>query len=259
MRDKVFMNVFMTEQTIDNKIILVTGAARRIGAAIVTCLHENGARVAIHYRGSADDAEKLAGALNAIRAKSAATFQADLLDTASLPRLVDAVVEWGGRLDGLVNNASSFYPTPVGSITEKHWDELVGSNLKAPTFLSQAAAEHLRTSGGAIVNIVDIHADRPLRDHVVYGSAKAGLAMLTRSLAKDLAPEIRVNGVSPGAILWPENGMTEAVQKNILEQIPLQRAGSPEDVAGCVLYLLRDATYVTGQIIPVDGGRSTGW
>ena len=250
------MNDSMLDQTFNDKVFLVTGAARRIGAAIVTCLHENGARVAIHYRGSGADAEKLAGELNAIRENSTATFQADLRDTASLPRLVDTVVEWGGRLDGLVNNASSFYPTPVGSITEEHWDELLGSNLKAPMFLSQAAAEHLRTSGGAIVNIVDIHADKPLRDHAVYGSAKAGLAMLTRSLAKDLAPEIRVNGVSPGAILWPENGMTEAVQKNILDQIPLQRAGSPEDIAGCVLYLLRDATYVTGQIIPVDGGRS---
>jgi len=255
-RDKVFMNVFMAEQTINNKIILVTGAARRIGAAIVTCLHENGARVAIHYRGSADDAEKLASALNATRENSAATFQADLLDTARLPSLIAAVHEWGGSLDGLVNNASSFYPTPVGSILEKHWDELVGSNLKAPMFLSQAAVEHLRASGGSIVNIVDIHADRPLRDHVVYSTAKAGLAMLTRSLAKDLAPEIRVNGVSPGAILWPENGMTKAVQKNILHQIPLRCGGSPEDIASCVLYLLRDATYVTGQIIPVDGGRS---
>ena len=246
----------MPEQTINNKIILVTGAARRIGAAIVTCLHENGARVAIHYRGSADDAEKLASELNAIRENSAAAFQADLLDTAGLPSLIDAVLQWGGSLDGLVNNASCFYPTPVGNITEEHWDELVGSNLKAPMFLSQAAAGHLRSSGGAIVNIVDIHADRPLRDHAVYGSAKAGLAMLTRSLAKDLAPEIRVNGVSPGAILWPENGMTEAVQKKILAQIPLQRAGNPEDIATCVLYLLQDATYVTGQIIPVDGGRS---
>jgi pteridine reductase len=253
------MNDSMPDQTFNDKVFLVTGAARRIGAAIVTCLHENGARAAIHHRGPADDAEKLAGELNAIRENSAAIFQADLLDTASLPSLVDAVVEWGGSLDGLVNNASSFYPTPVGNITEEHWDELVGSNLKAPMFLSQAAAEHLRTSGGSIVNIVDIHADRPLRDHIVYGSAKAGLAMLTRSLAKDLAPQVRVNGVSPGAILWPENGMTETVQKNTLEQIPLQRAGRPEDIASCVLYLLRDATYVTGQIIPVDGGRSVGW
>jgi pteridine reductase len=252
------MNEFMSKQSLNNKVILVTGAARRIGAAIVTCLHENGARVAIHYRGSADAAEALADRCNAVRENSAATFQADLLQTAGLPSLIDAIVEWGGGLDGLVNNASSFYPTPVGSVTEEHWDDLVGSNLKAPMFLSQAAAEHLRTSEGAIVNIVDIHADKPLRDHVVYGSAKAGLAMLTRSLAKDLAPEVRVNGVAPGAILWPENGMTEDVQQSILKQIPLGRAGSPEDIAICVLFLLRDATYITGQIIPVDGGRSIG-
>ena len=252
------MNDSMPEQTLNDKVILVTGAARRIGAAIVTCLHENGARVAIHYRGSAGDAESLADNLNSARADSAALFQADLLDINSIKPLVDAVVEWGGRLDGLVNNASSFYPTPVGSITETEWDELIGINLKAPLFLAQAAAGHLRDNNGSIINIVDIHAERPLRDHAVYGSAKAGLAMLTRSLAKDLAPDIRVNGVSPGAILWPENGMTEDVQKSILEQIPLARAGHPQDIAGCVLYLLRDATYVSGQIIRVDGGRSIG-
>ena len=252
------MNDSMPEQTLKDKVILVTGAARRIGAAIVTRLHENGARVAIHYRGSAGDAKSLADNLNSARADSAAVFQADLLDINSIKPLVDAVVEWGGGLDGLVNNASSFYPTPVGSITETQWDELIGSNLKAPLFLAQAAARYLRDNNGAIVNIVDIHAERPLRDHAVYGSAKAGLAMLTRSLAKDLAPNIRVNGVSPGAILWPENGMTETVQKSILEQIPLARTGDPQDIAGCVLYLLRDATYVTGQIIPVDGGRSIG-
>jgi len=257
-RAKVFMNDSMPEQTLNDKVILVTGAARRIGAAIVTCLHENGARVAIHYRGSAGDAESLADNLNNARAGSAAHFQADLLNINSIQPLVDAVVDWGGRLDGLVNNASSFYPTPVGSVTEIQWDELIGSNLKAPFFLAQAAAGQLRDNNGAIVNIVDIHAERPLRDHAVYGSAKAGLAMLTRSLAKDLAPDIRVNGVSPGAILWPENGMTELVQKSILEQIPLARAGDPQDIARCVLYLLRDATYVTGQIIPVDGGRSIG-
>ena len=253
------MNDSMPEQTLNDRIILVTGAARRIGAAIVTRLHENGARVAIHYRGSRNDADELAKHLNGIRDNSALAVQADLLRVASLPELIESVVDWGGRLDGLVNNASSFYPTPVGQIDEKSWDELVGSNLKAPLFLSQAAAPHLADSHGAIVNIVDIHAERPLRDHSVYGSAKAGLAMMTRSLAKDLAPEIRVNGVAPGAILWPENGMTESVQQSILDQIPLQRAGSPEDIAGCVLYLLRDATYVTGQIIPVDGGRSVGW
>jgi pteridine reductase len=249
----------MPEQTLNEKVILVTGAARRIGAAIVTRLHENGARVAVHYRASRDEAENLASQLNGIRAGSAVAIQSNLLDVDSLPLLISTVLDWGGRLDGLVNNASSFYPTPVGSIDEEQWDELVGSNLKAPLFLSQAAASHLCDSSGAIVNIVDIHAQRPLRDHSVYGAAKAGLAMLTRSLAKDLAPDVRVNGVAPGAILWPENGMTESIQQSILDQIPLQRAGTPEDIAGCVLYLLRDATYVTGQIIPVDGGRSIGW
>ena len=202
---------------------------------------------------------QLAKRLNDERAASAAVFQADLLAVDTLPALINDVVGWGGRLDGLVNNASSFYPTPIGSIDEEQWDELIGSNLKAPLFLSQAAAPHLQNSGGGIVNIVDIHAERPLRDHAVYGSAKAGLAMLTRSLAKDLAPAVRVNGVAPGAILWPENGMTQAVQQNILDQIPLSRAGDPDDIAGCVLYLLKDASYVTGQIISVDGGRSIGW
>jgi pteridine reductase len=249
----------MNKNGLENKVVLVTGAARRIGAAIVTRLHANGARVAIHYRGSADEAESLASRLNEQRPGSANTFQADLLDTASIPGLVADIVAWGGRLHALVNNASTFYPTPMGTITEKEWDDLVGSNFKAPLFLSQAAAPHLRDAGGAIVNIVDIHGQRPLRDHPVYGPAKAALAMLTRSLAKDLAPDIRVNGVSPGAILWPEDGMSEASQQTILRQVPLQRAGDPDDIAGCVLYLLRDANYVTGQIVAVDGGRSIGW
>lgn len=249
----------MAEDRLNGKVVLVTGAARRIGAAIVTRLHENGARVAIHYRGSAAEAEELAGRLNADRPNSAATFQADLLDTDSLAPLIEGVVDWGGRLDGLVNNASTFYPTPVGSITEEHWTDLMGSNLKAPLFLSQAAAPHLRSNQGAIINLVDIHAQRPLRNHLVYGPAKAGLAMLTRALAKDLAPDIRVNGVSPGAILWPEEGMSESAQQTILRQVPLERPGDPQDIAGCVLYLMRDATYVTGQIVAVDGGRSIGW
>ena len=249
----------MQKNNLDGKVVLVTGAARRIGAAIVTRLHENGARVAIHYRGSADAADALAQRLNTVRPQSAATFQADLLDTECLAPLVDDVVAWGGRLDGLVNNASTFYPTPVGTITEDHWTDLMGSNLKAPLFLSQAAVPHLRRYQGAIFNLVDIHAQRPLRNHPVYGPAKAGLAMLTRALAKDLAPDIRVNGVSPGAILWPEEGMSDSAQQTILRQVPLERPGDPADIAGCVLYLLRDATYVTGQIIAVDGGRSIGW
>jgi pteridine reductase len=249
----------MTERSLAGKVVLVTGAARRIGAAIVTRLHADGALVAIHYRGSAGEAEQLAASLNERRPDSAATFQANLLNNDEIPRLVADVVAWGKRLDGLVNNASTFYPTPVGDITEQDWDDLVGSNFKAPLFLSQAAAPRLQDSRGVIVNIVDIHAQRPLRNHPVYGPAKAALAMLTRSLAKDLAPAVRVNGVSPGAILWPEDGMNDAAKETILRQVPLERAGDPDDIAGCVLYLMRDATYVTGQIIAVDGGRSTGW
>jgi len=241
------------------KVALITGAARRIGAAIATTLHRNGANIALHYRKSSTDAEALAERLNTGRPDSAALFQADLNNTEALPSLVENVVAWHGTLDVLVNNASSFYPTPPGEITEAHWDDLVGSNLKAPLFLSQAALPALREAGGAIINLIDVHAQRPLRNHAVYGSAKAGLAMLTRSLAKDLAPEVRVNGVSPGAILWPENGMDDATREAILKQIPLARPGQPEDIAGCVLYLVRDATYVTGQIIAVDGGRSIGW
>lgn len=244
---------------LNGKVALITGAARRIGAAIATTLHRDGANIAVHYRKSSADAEALAERLNTGRPDSAALFQTDLNDTEALPRLVEKVVAWHGTLDVLVNNASSFYPTPPGEITQAHWDDLVGSNLKAPLFLSQAALPALREAGGAIINLIDVHAQRPLRNHAVYGSAKAGLAMLTRSLAKDLAPEVRVNGVSPGAILWPENGLDDATRETILKQIPLARPGQPDDIAGCVLYLVRDAAYVTGQIIAVDGGRSIGW
>ena len=222
-------------------------------------LHANGANVAIHYRSSATDALALAASLNAGRADSAATFQADLLDTPSLPGLADAVTSWGGRLDILVNNASSFYPTPLGTVTEEQWDDLVGSNFKGPLFMAQACLSALKQSRGVIINLVDIHGQRPLKDHHVYSPAKAALAMLTRGLAKDLGPEIRVNGVSPGAILWPTDGMTDEKKQTILDQVPLGRPGGPEDIAGCVLYLVRDATYVSGQIIAVDGGRSAGW
>jgi pteridine reductase len=246
-------------ESLDGKLALVTGSARRIGATIVRTLHADGARVAIHYRGSAAEATALAAELNGVRSNSAATFQADLVDTAALPALAERVLDWAGGIDVLVNNASSFYPTPIGEITEDAWDDLVGSNLKGPLFLSQACLPALRKARGVIINLVDIHGQRPLRNHHVYSPAKAGLAMLTRALAKDLGPEIRVNGVSPGAILWPSDGMTADVKKSILEQIPLDRAGSPADIAGCVLYLVRDATYVSGQIIAVDGGRSAGW
>ncbi|MDH4048028.1 MAG: pteridine reductase [Gammaproteobacteria bacterium] len=241
------------------KTALITGAARRIGAAIARRLHIAGADVAIHYRGSAKEAEELADSFNQSRAASARVFQSDLLRHDAPSALVAAVVDWAGGLDVLVNNASSFYPTPVGDITEEQWNDLIGSNLKAPLFLSQAASPYLKKGLGCIVNIVDIHAQRPLRHHSVYGSAKAGLAMLTRSLAKDLAPEIRVNGVSPGAILWPEDGMSNETKQQIIRQIPLARPGNPDDIAAAVLYLVRDGQYVTGQIIAVDGGRSVGW
>lgn len=246
-------------ESLQGKCALVTGAARRIGAAIAELLHQHGATVAIHYRGSESDAAALAARLNALRPDSAHIFRADLTATGAPAALIDNVVSWAGRLDVLVNNASSFYPTPLGSIAEEQWDDLVGTNLKAPLFLSQAALPHLRSSRGVIINIVDIHARQPLRDHTVYVSAKAGLAMLTRSLARDLAPDIRVNGVAPGAIDWPENGMSDVVKEYITSQIPLGRSGEPADIARCVLFLARDATYTTGQIVAIDGGRSVGW
>ncbi len=252
------MTVDQTSSLTD-KFALVTGAARRIGAAIAERLHAEGANVAIHYRQSEQEASEYCARLNAARAGSARLFQANLNSGSELVGLVDSVLEWSGQLDILVNNASSFYPTPLGQITEENWSDLVGSNLKAPLFLSQAAAPHLQSSHGNIINIVDIHAYRPLREHAVYGAAKAGLVMLTRSLAKDLAPDVRVNGIAPGAISWPENGMSDSVKQEILSQVPLQRTGAPEDIAGCVVYLVRDAGYVTGQIIAVDGGRSLGW
>jgi len=246
-------------ETLEGKCALITGAARRIGAAIAELLHNHGARVAIHHRGSEPEAAALSDRLNLQRPDSASIFAGDLATAGAPESLVDAVVSWSGRLDILVNNASSFYPTPLGSITEEQWTDLTGSNLKIPLFLSQAALPHLRERRGVIVNIIDIHAKRPLRDHAVYVSAKAGLAMLTRALAKDLAPDVRVNAVAPGAIAWPENGMDDAVKENIASQIPLGRSGEPADIARSVLFLARDATYSTGHILAIDGGRSIGW
>lgn len=246
-------------KSLEGKVALVTGSARRIGAEIARTLHTAGARVAIHYRGSQTDADKLSADLNDIRADSSIALQADLVADTGPEELIESVLNWSGRLDILVNNASSFYPTPLGNIGADDWTDLVGSNMRAPLFLTQAAAPHLREANGNVINIVDIHAYRPLRDHHVYGSAKAGLAMLTRSLAKDLAPSVRVNGVAPGAIAWPEDGMTESVKESIVAEIPLGRTGEPADIANAVLFLVRDATFVTGQIIPIDGGRSIGW
>ena len=250
------------QMSLDGRWALVTGAAKRIGAVIARTLHGAGANVAIHYNRSATEAEQLAAELNRRRATSAFTVGADMRDIAAVERMAAQVLEGtGGRLDVLVNNASNFYPTPIGTITLEQWDDLIGSNLKAPLFLSQALVPALRAARGVIVNIVDVHSQRPLRDHPVYGPAKAGLAMLTRSLAKDLGPDVRVNGVSPGAILWPDEGqgMSDALRAAIIKQTALKRAGEPEDIAAAVLFLVRDAPYVTGQIIAVDGGRSVGW
>lgn len=238
--------------------VLVTGAARRIGAVVARRLHAAGARVALHCHRSRQEAESLCAALNAQRAGSCIVVQADLLDIASLARIVDEAGEAFGRLDGLVNNASSFFATPFGAIEERQWSDLVGTNLRAPLFLAQAAASRLRAARGAIVNVVDIHAERPLKDFAVYSLAKAGLAGLTRALAMELAPEVRVNGVSPGAILWPDAGrhFDASERERITAQTPLERTGNPEDIAGAVKYLLFDAPFVTGQILAVDGGRA---
>ncbi|OHX13725.1 pteridine reductase [Chromobacterium sphagni] len=248
----------LTEQQQDERVVLITGAARRVGAGIARHLHARGLRLVLHYRGSLAAAEQLAGELNARRADSVRLAQADLLDGAALPRLAAEAVAAFGRLDGLVNNASSFFPTEVGRIDEAAWHDLMGSNLKAPLFLSQALAPELSRRGGAIVGISDIHAERPMAHHVVYNLAKAGHAQLIRSLALELAPSVRVNGVAPGVNLWPDDAesFSEAVRAKIEASIPLQRTGVPEDIARAVAFLLLDATYVTGQILAVDGGRS---
>jgi len=241
------------------KSVLITGAARRVGAAIAKALHGAGANLVIHYRNSAKDAEQLAGELNAARAKSAATIQADLLDVGKLPSLVEFTVRSFGSLDVLVNNASTFYPTKIGEVTPQAFDDLLGTNLKVPLFLSQAAAPALKKSGGLILNIVDIHALRPLRDYTVYCAAKAGLHMLTRSLAKELGPEVRVNGISPGPVLWPEHGGDSAKRAKIIQRTILQKMGTPEDIARTALFFASQAPFITGQILAVDGGRSVAW
>ena len=248
-----------SDGSLTGKTVLITGGARRVGATIARTLHGAGANLVIHYRNSKGDAAALADELNAARAKSAATIQADLLDIGRLPALVEFVVKSFGALDVLVNNASTFYPTKIGEITTQAWDDLMGSNLKGPLFLSQAAAPALKKTSGLIVNIVDIHAMRPLRDYTVYCAAKAGLHMLTRSLAKELGPEIRVNGISPGPVMWPEHGGDDAARKKIIQRTILQRMGTPEDIARTALFFASSAPFITGQILAVDGGRSVAW
>jgi pteridine reductase len=243
-------------QTLAGQTVLITGGARRLGAATARALHAAGANVVIHHLTSTQEAGTLVAALNQSRAGSATLAQADLLDVARLPGLVEAAVSHFGRLDILINNASTFYPTPVGKITRAAWDDLIGSNLRAPLFLAQAAAPHLAEQRGVIINVIDIHGLRPLKGYPVYSIAKAGLAMLTRSLARELGPDIRVNGIAPGPVLWAEHDLDDSMKREIIAKTALKRVGNPQDIARTALFLIRDAPYITGQIIAVDGGRS---
>ncbi|MEJ2141259.1 MAG: pteridine reductase [Gammaproteobacteria bacterium] len=240
---------------LDNKVVLITGAAHRIGATTARTLHAQGMNVVLHYRSSDEAAKALRDELCTHRPDSVSLIKADLHDTHKLHKLIKNAAEVWGRLDVLVNNASSFYSTEIGHVSEKHWDDLIGSNLKAPFFLSQAAAPFLKAHNGCIVNIVDIHAERPLKSFPVYSIAKAGLVMLTKSLACELGPEIRVNAVAPGAILWPEH-LDDAGKEKVVSRTFLKRKGDPSDIAKALLYLIRDGEYMTGQILTVDGGRS---
>ncbi len=246
------------EQAMQGKVVLVTGGAKRVGAAICRRLHAAGASLAVHYRNSAQEALALRDELNALRPESAATFQSDLLDLNALRPLVDHVIGKFGRLDALINNASSFYATPLAEVDEHQWNDLLGTNLRAPLFLAQAAADELRRRHGCIVNIADIHAERPMHGHLLYSVAKAGLAALTRALAQEMAPQVRVNAVAPGVIMWPENAtwMDDEQRRKIVAHTLLKREGEPDDIAKTVAFLIQDAPYVTGQIIAVDGGRS---
>lgn len=245
-------------ESLAGKVILVTGGAKRVGAAISRRLHAAGSNIALHYRSSAQEALTLQAELNAKRADSVLCVQADLLDMHDLPGMVTATVKHFGRLDGLVNNASSFYATTLAEVDETHWSDLLGTNLKAPLFLAQAAEKELRKHHGAIVNIVDIHAERPMQGHLVYSVAKAGLVALTKALAQELAPQVRVNAVAPGVIIWPEQGDwdNEERRRQIVEHTLLKREGEPDDIAKTVQFLLSSAPYITGQVIAVDGGRS---
>ena len=239
-----------------DQVALITGSAKRIGAEIVRTLHSHGLRIILHYHSSRAAAESLANELNAIRKNSVVTIPFDLYKIEQLSDFAQEVVNVWGKLNVLVNNASTFYPTPLNEINETHWEELIGINLKAPLFLSKALSPHMQTLGGSIINIVDIHGDRPLKGYTIYSVAKAGLIMLTKSLARELAPNIRVNGIAPGAILWPEVKEYEPVHKEIIERTALKREGHPQDIANTAWFLIHSADYITGQIIAVDGGRT---
>jgi pteridine reductase len=241
--------------TNDRPVALVTGAARRLGAAIARTQHSAGFDLVLHCHRSRGDADALAAALDATRAGSTMLLQAELADFDRLPELVAKTIGWHGRLDALVNNASAFFPTPFGETTPAQWDALFAANARAPFFLTQAAAPHLRATRGAVVNLTDIHAERPLREHAVYGMSKAALAYMTRALALELAPEVRVNAIAPGAILWPEDGKSDAAKTALLACTPLGRTGTPEEIGEAVRWLLQDARYTTGQVLRLDGGR----
>lgn len=245
----------MTEKSMTNKVAFITGSAKRLGANTAAHLHNLGFNVILHCNTSPDEATQLLERLNTIRANSAQLVQGDLCDERQLQQIAEQAVNAFGRLDALINNASAFYPTPVGSITELDWQVLVGSNMKAPLFLSQFCHDMLAQNQGVIINMVDIHADRPLKEHTVYCMAKAALVAMTKSLAQELAPHVRVNGVAPGAILWPEHQLEENDKETILSHIPLQKTGCPQDIAQAIGFLAQ-AQYVTGQILAVDGGRS---
>ncbi len=255
---RVDNGVTQIEASLEPKVALVTGGAKRIGAAIVCALHEAGMRVAIHFRNSVHEAEHLRDRLNDQRSDSASSFNADLRDVQQIGRLIENVQAAHGRLDLVVNNAATFFPTPIGSVSVEHWQALLGPNLQAPFFLAQSAAPELARNEGCIVNIVDIYARRPLAHHSVYSISKAGLVMLTRSLARELAPKVRVNAIAPGAILWPEEGLDEATRARVIERTPLERLGDPSEIGKAVLFLVRDARFMTGEIITLDGGRMIG-
>ncbi len=247
----------METTPLTGKVALITGGAQRIGAGIAKQLHQAGMSLALHYRNSRAEAEALKIALESNRPDSVLLIQCDLLNTANLDNLIGQAAEWQGRLDLLVNNASSFYPTPLEQADEAQWDDLMGTNLKAPFFLAKAAAPHLHKTRGSIVNLVDIHGERPMKAYPIYSMAKAGNRMMVKSLARELGPEVRVNGVAPGAILWPDEGLSESDRETILSRTALKHPGESDDIAKTVLFLTRDAPYITGQIISVDGGRTT--
>lgn len=246
------------EHGMQGKVVLVTGGAKRVGAAICRRLHAAGAQLAIHYRSSTAEALALQDELNATRPGSASAIPADLLIPDALPQLIAATIGKFGRLDALVNNASSFYATPLAGVSEQHWHDLLGTNLKAPLFLAQAAAAELRRRHGCIVNIADIHAERPMQGHLLYSVAKAGLVALTKALAQEMAPQVRVNAVAPGVIVWPEDAewQDEELRRKIVAHTLLKREGEPDDIAKTIAFLIGESPYITGQVIAVDGGRS---